>query len=271
MRRERELQNQPLPWITKIKVIIEKPQLFLSGPNSLNFHSRYIISLQLKNIGNHPAVCIDIGSKLSLFSDKEKIEYSTVYERIDTLEEKQESLEDSISFLFPSDQSGNLIKNILSQKTNNYPILEIDMFYKNIIGGCFLIKNKYKLYPKISREDHSLILDESILKNWIGLIRSIPAQFEKDITNLEGSIKDCKFVYDKDDDKPRNVDKYIEANLIGDNIELVPDPIPGELTINPLSSYEYENLILKTRYSRRLYVLESEPNTPLEKSEKKKK
>lgn len=167
---QRELQYQPLPWITEIKATIAKPRTFFSEGNKHIFCSRYFIYLKLKNLSNHPAVNIDISATLSNFDDSKVKRINSAEIRIETLEEKQDyprNPAEKCNFMFTGDDTGELIKSLLSGNTSKFPRISIIILYKNIIGGCFIITNTYSLFPLYNHKEHKN--QEEILKNWIGL------------------------------------------------------------------------------------------------------
>lgn len=249
--KQRELQYQPLPWIVEIKPRIEKPKVFYALKNQLIFYSRYFFHFKLKNLGDHPAVNIDLSGTLLIYTEKGIKKCSSASIKVNALEEKQSYPDtESCSLMFNGDYSGDLIKSLLSEDIDKFPQLSLKLLYKNIIGGCFLITNLYTIYPLYNHKDCKM--HEGILKNWIGLIRALPVQFEKELINPDGKFENCSFIPGSESQH----DKYLKENLIGDDIKLEAVPILGKLNIQSITNYEYNKLLSDMYYGHRLFLKE---------------
>ncbi len=80
-KRDRELQNQPLPWINKVEICIEKPRVFYSPPekNPYRTLARYFVYFNIKNAGSFPAISIDITASIMIPHNNNEIVLNAIY------------------------------------------------------------------------------------------------------------------------------------------------------------------------------------------------
>ena len=119
-KKDRELQNQPLPWITSLLLTIENPDFYYSPPEQkYEALSRYYTKFKVKNVGGCPAVSVDISATLEIQSGDGTKLFSAASERIETLEEKQMYPQEKQTFyniMFTEDVKGELLT-ALREKT----------------------------------------------------------------------------------------------------------------------------------------------------------
>ena len=245
MKRDHELQNQPLPWIYLVKVFVEMPRFFFSPPalpvNQYNAQSRYRVKFTLKNIGRFPGVCIDVSSRIAIPQGDKYSYLGTTSVRIDTLEEKQiypYDKKSQDSFLFTKDHEGALLKALRENDLQKYPHLLFRVLYKNVLGGCFALYNEYRLYPENSEQD-------LILKNWLSQITSFRIQYKKELDSLN-TLRNSNS--DRWEELFVQVKTQFADSLNGEDIKLRPWPIPGTFRVKPISSEEYVQAIANISY-----------------------
>jgi hypothetical protein len=256
MKKEREFQYQPLPWVKEIKPTLKTPQLFskpeycvdADGVNKCK-HKEFIISsilnidFTIKNYSEHPAVCIDVLSRLIIQNKRDTI---SIVKRIPILEADQIISTDSKngpstvgSFYFDEDPAGDIIQALLANCSEMYPTFQIRILFRNVIGGHFVIENSYQLFPT---EEHT-----DTLKNWIGVTVSFPKQFSNELKEINGELKDC--VFTPTGEKFSVIDKHLKNALIVKNLNLVPVEIPGKQTVKSISKEAYIKMTTGFAYS----------------------
>jgi hypothetical protein len=162
MRKDRELQNKPLPWPMSLIVTSHKPRLFYDLDKIFEVCSQHKIKFELKNIGTSPGVAIDVCTFMIIPNKKNRMRLSSASIRIDVLEKNQKfpsTEEESESFLFSDYSKSRFFINLLSNNLTELPLVELHIFFKNILGACFHINKLYRLYPKGE--------DIEIIKTWI--------------------------------------------------------------------------------------------------------
>jgi hypothetical protein len=168
-RKDRELQSQPLPWMTSFGVSIEKPKFYYSPPQkSHRTLSRYFAIFRIKNVGGCPAVSVDISAVLEIPTGDSTKYFTATSERIETLEEKLTYPLENNQFydiLFSGDVKGEFLTAIREKNPLKLPKISIRILYRNILGGCFKISNRYIIYAKTEDQD-------SIISDWLSSITS---------------------------------------------------------------------------------------------------
>lgn len=247
MRKERELQCQPLPWFEQIKFYIIKPKLFYSPPEKLHkFLSKYDIGFTLKNIGTFPAICIDISSRIEIPRDNDFIFIDTISKRIDALEEKANyppdgSLNKSFSFTEDASTIGKVLEALRDNNIEKYPRIMIRILYKNVLGGCFILFNEYVIYPKDENQD-------SVMKNWLSEIKAFNIKYKNEIDQLT-EIRN--YNREKWDILFEELKSQIACTLVGeDEIELSVFPIPNSLKVVPISYEDYKSILSDVSYGK---------------------
>jgi hypothetical protein len=256
MQKERMFQYQPLPWIVNVKFILKSPKLFsithketLANGSEKCSHkqiailSTLIADYEIKNFGEHPAVCVDIFSEVEIPKIRS---FHSIWRRVPILDSKQSisSMEptkpsDLDSFYFTEDTSGDLIQALISGDEEKYPIFKIRVVYKNVIGGPFFVETAYKLYPTSDKLE--------TLKSWIGIIASFPKQYQKELADITGEIKDCKFFPKTDNLK--KIEDHLRTVVISDDIQLSPVEQHGEQYITSATRENYLRLLQFNQYS----------------------
>jgi len=225
-KRDRELQNQPLPLIYEVKMLLEKPDFYYTPPSHpkdpYSAKSRYIVEFNLKNIGNFPALCVDISAQIIVPKNNDVIRLNASASlRIDALEPSQIIKYDVTSeegLLFSGDDDYSVLNALIETELEKYPQLLLKVYYRNLLGGCFIVSNVYALYPE---EDN-----DPVLKNWITQISSFSIQYKNELNTLkriEGTNQEqWTELFDK-------LNEILKKSLTDKEIMLNPEPkLPEE-------------------------------------------
>lgn len=241
MRKDRELLNQPLPWPIKLIGTSRKPRFFYAPPNSYEACSQNYIRFKLKNIGSTPAVSIDVCCYVIIPDKERKIKLSSRSIRIDVLEYNQEfpsNEGEKDNFLFYDDLKTNLLIHMLTSNLKELPLVELHIYFKNILGACFHIEKLYRLYPNPG--------DRDIIKTWIEILNNFPIRYKESIELLKTYTR-------SGDSRGEEIFKELEqkANngLNIDEIEYSVWPIPASGTVSSISISEYEQITRDLSYA----------------------
>ncbi len=238
---DRELQSQPLPWISSIDVVLERPRFYFSPPeDEYAVLSRYFVNFRLKNIGACPAVCVNIMGRMVVPRDGEDICFYSVASSIPALEEKEEypSKGKEEGFHFADDNNGYLIEALREGDITKYPLVECRIIYRNILGGCFTLRNKYRVYPEKEFKDR-------VVKNWLGVVRAHSVKYKKEIDVLKKMADKDEKKWDKGFESLKAV---VDKSILGKDIKIVPWPIPGEFKVDAISQGEYDKIASELSY-----------------------
>lgn len=243
---EREFQNQPLPYIYDVKGSVEKPRPYYSPPEDKPYSviSRYWVKFKLRNLSNSPAVCVDISARIEVASNDTKTYLYSISINIPTLEEKQNYPTDGAnnSFLFSMDEEGILLQALREDDFRKLPTVTFRTLYRNILGGCFISYNKYRLYRKELEQD-------SVLSNWLSEIKSFWVKYKHELDDLKGLRKGDT---NKWDEKFDALKEKFGKFIIGEDMELEPWQIPGTFKVSAIGEEEYKEAIEDVSYGVRL-------------------
>lgn len=243
MKKERELQHQPLPWISKVKVRIEPPKLFFSPPeNEHSVQSRYFCSVIVKNVGTYPSICNDISAQLIIpQNNEEPMLLGSTSIRINTLEEKQiyPSCDDEkSSFLFAADNEGKFFEALLSD-IMEHPVINLRILFKNTSGGYFIAYSSYAL--AIPEEK------EPVIKTFFATIKTFPIKYSHELNRLQ-QLKE-----DRSDKWYELFSKLNEELACSDEkeieeLDLNVVPIPDSFIVKDITNEEYDNMASMLSY-----------------------
>jgi hypothetical protein len=258
-KRDREFQNQPLPWAHQIKLYVEKPRLFYSPSSENNiwvydYLPRCKVEYKFKNIGASPSINTDILAKIVVKQpESEFLTLESNAVRIGVMEP---------GMVYPSNDvmpSGAHISSMLSAKksdeknnsaflsaarersTAELPRLSIKVLYKNVLGGCFVINNKFFVHIMNTEQD-------AIIAKWITSIMSFRINYKNEIDSLE-RLK-------SDDAKRRTLFDELKEKLNSipgeDRIELVLRPIDQAFNVEIISIDKYNEFTNELTFARPL-------------------
>jgi hypothetical protein len=255
MKRDRELQHQPLPWISQTKIRIEKPQLYHSPskPGKYNVQARYNVDITLKNIGNCPSVNIDASARIAIPMEKNVKYFDSVSESLHVLEEKREypsSEYESLSFLFADDEEGLFFHALTETSLKKYPILMLRILYRNILGACFGVYNDYLVYLA-KRPEHDVIISE-----WLSGMKSFPIKYKKELKSL---MELEKSNLEKWDELFNILKKNFSKSLKDEDVNISAWSIPDSFEIQNISENEYTKFISDISYGSVLPDLTEPP------------
>jgi hypothetical protein len=261
MKKGRELQNQPFPWVNQIEMKLEKPRFYMFPQNGkCRAISRYWLTIDVKNIGSSPAVCIHALSILEIPSEKETIVYKSITSSIAALEEKSNSplyendiegkLKQNLSkedtlrihfscadngifrFIFIQDYTGMLLKSVIIPAFYKQPKLIIRILYKNVLGGCFELHNEHGL-------DIRSLTTVQTFENWSSQIILSDTNFHDELQEID-SKKNFEERHKLFDQMQGQFQKQIVGN---DFEELDVVPADGRFSIKPVSEEEYNKAL----------------------------
>lgn len=245
MKKDRELQSQPLPYIENIKIESEKPRFFYCPPtDEYSFQSRYKLRAEVNNLSDSPAICIDVLAYISIPTINDKLQLETVWHRIDVLGGKcKTSKRDAIDLLYSNDFEGKFFEALRSERAKTYPHLYIKCLYRNVSGGCFTYENEYYIKPNINKED--------IIKGWHTEIASFAPKYKEKLSDLKSlhkvNAEKWKELFDEVKDE-------VACGLTDDVVELGVVAIPGKFNIMSIEVSEYEQAIKNNSYHHFLGV-----------------
>ena len=255
MQFSRTLQTQPLPLLTCQDAKIEKPRFYTSPRiefSKLSMGYRILFEAEIENVGNGPAVTIDILPRivciewskgpsefkplcLALKEAPKKHEtVESVMERVAFLSLK-EGASQKIHCLFP-DRKSVLIKNILSPKyTTNY--LDLTLLYKNVLGASFRTKMAYEI--EYSDED----LDK--IKSYMRAIETSKIDFAEELEEYENAMRqeDPEKAYTLSDKLHR---KFIKKHKF-EEIPLQLKLISEDFSVSPITEEQYRKEVERVK------------------------
>lgn len=236
-KKSRQLTSQPLPTILPEKFRIEPPRFFYSPPEDrYSIQSRYYANYSIENKGNYPAVNIDISSLLILPKEEDKKQTATA-NHISVLQDK--SSYPTNDFMFVYDSKGDVIKSLLYDSVENFPLLVIFTHFKNMLGGCFRQSQVFRVMPKQNTD-----IEE--LKNWLALINSFELKYQTEIKKMK------KLTPYKDEEWNNLFDflkEEISKSVKENEQELIYIPLPGSYEVNYIEEVEYKKAIENIGYA----------------------
>ncbi len=245
MKKDRELQNQPLPYIENIKLSIEKPRFFYTPPNDeYSFQSRYKFEASINNLSESPAICIDISACIIIPTDNDKLTLETACQRVDVLEEKCKLDEkDKINLTFVEDYNGKIFEALRSGEINTFPRLCIKTFYRNTSGGCFTYENEYYIIPDQDKE--------GTLRDWHTQIVSFTTKYKDKLSELKLMSKRNR---DKWNRLFQDIKEEVACGITDESLELKIRAIQGKFNIESMERDAYFKAIEGNWYGRLIGV-----------------
>jgi len=243
MKNDRELQNQPLPWIIEVTLLLEKPRTYFYPFMELVVNTRYHAKVKLKNIGSSPAIGANVSALLIFPKEDGYDKLDCPSHIIDLIEESPNSKDiekcESFNLTFAPDTEYKLLQALRNRNVKQYPVLIITVVYKNILGGCFATVNKYIMHPQKG-------YDEGLISNWHTQIVSIPVAYSSEIKLLNSDLREQnKEEWDKVYDKLK---ESVSNKLEGDDILLGSTSVPGAFSVETISMTEYDEDINESKH-----------------------
>ena len=243
---ERRFQNQPLPYVRIMDVLVEKPNFYYSPPEDMyDAQARYKTFMKIRNIGSHPAVCIDVSAHIEIPIENKNQYFFAPSINIATIGEREDypvNVEDDNEFMFTDDRDGILLQALLEGSIAKLPLLNCRIIFRNILGGCFLLGCTYRLYP--TKEE-----DDSVVSNWLTAMKSFWIKHKRDVENMRGLRKSNS---DKWEEEFAKLKEAFSKSIAGEDIKLSPWPIPGSFIVKPISIEEYQQAFEDVAYGVKL-------------------
>lgn len=242
---DRRLQNQPLPYVNNMDVRMEKPRLYFSPPEfKCMAEARYWAKIKIRNIGNHPAVCVDVSARIEIPIQDKKRYFRSASINIPTIGEKENypvNKDDDDSFLFAEDEEGLLIQGLRELSVAKMPLLSCRILFRNIMGGCFILNCRYRMYPKRKEDD-------SLFGEWLTGMKSFCIRRKNDIENLERLRKSNVEKWDEEFNRLK--DAFSES-ISGEDIAVEAWPIPGSFAVKSITTGDYKKELGDVTYGVR--------------------
>lgn len=240
MKKNRELESQPLPWISEYQFIIERPRLFYSPAEPLDerceAHAMFHAKVKTKNIGNSTAICVDVLSKVHIPEEDTYTHIESRPFRVDTLEEKQEVPPDDgygiVGYSSETQEERFLLSSLRETNPRRLPRVHFYIYYRNVLGTCFKVYLDCVLLPKDVRQDE-------ILGKWLTRLTAFPIENKRELDQIKQQ---------KRDDTSRigiyETIKYkFEHTIEGEDMQLDVIPIPGSFQVTPIDNDEYDRVM----------------------------
>lgn len=231
----RNLQTQPLPIIKDVGCYIEPPKIFIDVPNNRKIvnSTRVYMNGKIENIGVGSAVSIDIIPNLICKYPNEKC-IEDVSERFDFLEESG-TYELKVRF----NTKDEFLVNFIESPIESLPIIDLTIYYKNVLGAFFKAVYKYRIY--------SFDEDMDIIKKWLKNIKMFDIDFSDRIRHYNSLVKinpegdDAQKIYDE-------IKSEFEKNMQDSKLEVALYLIPGAFNVKPISDEEFNSEIGKKSF-----------------------
>ena len=242
----RNLQTQPLPIIKDVECYIEPPRIFKNIPDNFKIvnSTRVCMNTKVENIGIGSAVSVDIIPNL-ICKFPNEICIQTVSKRFDFLEERAP---DELEVLFIT--KDEFLENLIECTIDSLPILDLTIYYKNVLGAFFKAVYKYRIYPF-----HE---DMDIIKKWLKNVKTFDIDFSSKIKNYNSFVKinpdgeDANTIY-------YEMKSEFEKNMQDSKLYVELYLIPGSFNVKPISDKEFNSEIGESIwYGRKVSPLEKE-------------
>jgi hypothetical protein len=172
------------------------------------------------------------------------VEWSCAACRVEVLEEKHEfpkQEKEKNTFLFPEDNDGRVLTGVLDNHIEKLPLVQVYVFYRNILGACFRLRRAYRLYPK---ED-----TRSTLKTWLERLHNFPIRHKEDLDALAR-------ISDKTDPRAEEMFKHLKVKcqegLLEEQIDFEPWPIPATGEVSNITNEEYTKAVRGIGYGLKM-------------------
>jgi hypothetical protein len=228
MKMDRELNNQPFILLRGFAASMKKPRIdtMMKNDDTLTCILRptYEIFMEMKNIGNVPAVGIIASAAIYVYETEAYKRLWTKWHVVDTLlgEDSRKT-----GFAFGEDFNGRLVEEVL-RVGGRPPVVEVKARFRNISGGCFEVKTGYRLLVKSG-------LSEKALKECSAEMQSFEKRYESELTELHDNQGGYYELVQK-------IRITAEGRLreTGDFIGFDGWAVPGYFNVGPITREEYE-------------------------------
>lgn len=235
MKYDRAMSEQPLLTVEKMKFSIEKPRFFYTPPeDEYSFQSRYVVTADLKNCSNYPAVSVDATVKLEVKQQKEVFVLPTVARRINILAPGESH---PVNFQFSGDEITWIFDALRSSHTQELPIIRYELTYGNLCGGFFQLAGQAILAPK----EDSL----ETIRQWHSRINAAYVE-EKESISLLRKIKGTG-EWEKAFNRIKS--NFSSSLAVGSEVEVDCLELPEKCTICSITAEQYKGKKEQYQYS----------------------
>lgn len=230
MKKDRELQSQPLPWLEKMEISIEKPRFYYTPPSDeYSCRSRYFVISEICNLSDFPAICVDFYAEIYIPDEKSPVYLKATTERIDAISAPNCLGENKkVRFMFCEDGYGKFYESIRSSNTMKLPRLFVKVLYRNVSVGSFCYTNEYI----IDSDSNS----EQTIKDWHTLIVSFPVKYKDKIDKLKKLRSKNK---DKWDKMFHELKSEVACTIQDEFIKLRLVAVSGKFNLKNINQEEY--------------------------------
>ena len=244
------LQNQPLPFIEPMdKSYLEAIAVFHDVPASETYPAcRLFFHFNVENVGNGTAVAIDIVPRLIYTNASGKVTTEeAVCTRIDSLKQKEKIEED---IMFTQDRECAHARNFLSPD-RPLSLIELTVYYKNILGACFK--------EKISFEVWFYEEDEDKLKSCIKLLDGAKIDYARE-------MQEINVLAERDEKRAivliAKLNKEVSKKEGCEDIQVVAHSVTGSFSVTSISEGKYRKELKGKGYGRLLGIEKSKEKVP---------
>lgn len=245
MEKEQKQQQQPFPYINKVELEIEKPRFFYTPPeDEYSCQSRYCIIANIGNLASEPAVLLDVVATIDIPQDNNIVVLDSTTKRIDVLsKEYNDKIE--VNFLFSGDEKAKLFEALRNKRASEFPRLNICIYYRNLVGGCFKQKNSFYVLPE----------ELDVINNWHIIVNSFEVEYYERLKKLRSLEKGNILRKNLFDEIKQDIIKRLEDDSI---IKLETLAISKAFSIVYLNEKEYASEIDKINHYGRFIGFEAE-------------
>lgn len=244
MQEEYRLSIQPLLEFQNVEFQLERPRFFYSPPeDEYAFLSRYQFKVDLKNISQVPAICIDATAVLYVFRNDDRKALKTITRRISAIPGNNEKA--TVEVMFAGDSIHLLYEALRERLTKYLPQIKVMATYKNACGGCFLCEKTFIL--TLSEED------ETMARAWHTAMSSEKIRTKEVIRELQSAhgVDDAKWDFLFEDEE-KAFDERL-GNLEVKELNLNCREIAERYNFKALSKEEYEKYNRDYHYGQFVY------------------
>lgn len=235
MKYERSMSEQPLLKVENLKFSIEKPRFFYTPPeDDYSFQSRYVVTADVKNCSNYPAVSVDATVEIKVKHQKDVFTLPTVSRRISVIAPGDSH---PIVFQFSGDEITWLFDALRSSRAQELPQIIYELTYGNLCGGFFQLDGQAILAPK---ED----LIETI-RQWHSRINAACVEERESISYLR-TIKGTE-EWEKTFDKIKS--DFASSLADSSDVEVDCLELPEKCCICSITAEQYKDKKEKYQYS----------------------
>lgn len=239
MKHDRIMQEQPLVIVDCEKFNVNPPKMYYSPPeDEYSFCSQYYYEAELKNESSFAAISVDATSELLIKTEEGKKVLHSSSRRIKTLSAGQQM---KIGFLFLDEGKHSVYEALRQMKTKELPIIKTTIIYKNLCGAYFKAESFSIVFPAVEDTTQLIAWHTSITTAKTANKEKIRRMLNMPLNDpaREKMFRDMKDAFDKN----------FEDELV---LSIACEEEPRAFSIDVISSEEYEEILSKHGYSRRI-------------------